>query len=741
MPEPHDDRDALAAYATWIDDSFTPFDATAIRAVAASVAPPPGDDEHLTRAVTSLASRSPRRPVLAGVAAAIALALVIAGVVSTRRDTEQPSTVKVGEDPGTIAGAERPAHWDATATFEVPAGRNVSPSRAPVWTGTEVLLIGALIQLHNQDGTTRMGETLAYNPSTDAWRVIAAPPAELLGGAGYGGFFGESGRPSVAWTGTEAVMFVRPVGTAEMAAPPAAVVMALDPSTGVWRTITTVPPGKELSATRGYQDVVWTGSKLLVINEGFDPSILIVDPTTGERTEITQTTGMACTPNCWALPGYGTSAWNGHLMVMVGVHDEVPVAIAFDPTTSSFRSIAPPPGPIATLYRVGDDLMGRSGAGWVVWRAASDSWTALPPRPAPIADSYAVTIGTATRLITWGGSRLVHLSGLPDPPTTISPEPSGGATFDLATSSWQHIESSPDLPDWWLGGVWTGDRLFAWSGGVPEYQDIRTITGATWTPPSDPVSTGTAPAGAPATTSGTAVTVGTTRTELAPGTTTTRRSDETDPYEHPEPGSIGPGSIELWCSSKDGAMQVSTSAFGLAVHPTGVRIRVTDRVRELGSEDPMVFVSSAGEHELVPGGTTDVILPTMAPGVQWVGCRSAKVGEARNEVTILDEGRSWRALPTGCEPPRHDDHGAVSEARQAIDGVRWWGEHRPESFPLVIDGDRIGYAGYPEAWPRLLVHERGDAVLARYWGEEQPDGWTVYPAEGACAAGATSPAR
>jgi hypothetical protein len=110
----------------------------------------------------------------------------------------------------------RPNTWRAIATPDLTGG----PGYASVWTGSEVIVVGGN-DGHLSFAENGLNEAGAYDPSTDAWRVLEMPIDLAVVDA--------------VWTGTEVVMYgvERYLGRL--------VGVSYDPATGDWRQLPTAP--------------------------------------------------------------------------------------------------------------------------------------------------------------------------------------------------------------------------------------------------------------------------------------------------------------------------------------------------------------------------------------------------------------------------------------------------------------------------------------------------------------------
>lgn len=225
-------------------------------------------------------------------------------------------------DPGEQVTADRqpdPAEGSWRLIADPPEGTASMPS---VWTATQLVVVGG-------DGAA------AYDPSSDTWESLPAPPIE------------DRVAHSLVWTGEEVLVWggqtygpYPDVGFFDDGA-------AYDPATGAWRRIATAP------FRRGGHESVWNGRELIVWG-GLD----------------------SCCP------------------VDSIVHSTT--AAAYDPVTDTWRELPAVPEPWSgddgqalTVARGEDVYVWRRGA---LGHLVGDGWQAMaapPAAPAPTAFSTA----------------------------------------------------------------------------------------------------------------------------------------------------------------------------------------------------------------------------------------------------------------------------------------------------------------------------------------------------------------
>lgn len=139
----------------------------------------------------------------------------------------------------------RRGRWQRIAA--PPLSRFTAP---PVWTGNEVVAMGAAVQTdpaRPSQGDSQAGAAV-YDPRSDRWTIVATPGDLRLD---------QLVVPSAVWSGREVLV----LGSPGFGSPPDQDVVgaAFDPGTRRWRRL----PAPGLS-TRGAMAAEWTGSELLV---------------------------------------------------------------------------------------------------------------------------------------------------------------------------------------------------------------------------------------------------------------------------------------------------------------------------------------------------------------------------------------------------------------------------------------------------------------------------------------------
>jgi N-acetylneuraminic acid mutarotase len=281
----------------------------------------------------------------------------------------------------------------------------------------------------------------AYNPATNTWRRLAPPPGPT------GNY---EGRYSAVWTGKEMLIW-GPLDD-----------LAFNPATNHWRRLpanAAPPPG----IGRGI--VVWTGREMIgwgggccgdAFSEGW-----AYNPATNTRRKL------ARSPLAPAQRPIG--AWTGRELIILvsGIDpDGKPYpasfarAAAYNPTTDTWRRIAPLPAPRpdATVVWDGHEVLvvGPSRASFAS-SPATNRWRRLAPMSS--GRQRAAAVWTGKRLLIWGGT--TTLGGSPQSPPS-------GLAYDPATNHWSGLPKAPLHGRLDPTAVWTGHAMIVWGGYRPD---------------------------------------------------------------------------------------------------------------------------------------------------------------------------------------------------------------------------------------------------------------------------------
>ncbi len=316
-----------------------------------------------------------------------------------------------------------------------------------VWTGRQMLIFGRALK--KPPAPWSVNVAAAFNPGTNTWRRLRPPPGDT------GNY---EGRYSAVWTGKE--MLVSGPLTR----------LAFSPATNHWR---------QLPINAGVSDgiVVWTGREMIGWGGGCcgDASSAgaAYNPATNTRRKLPRS------PLPPAQRPIG--AWTGRelIILVTGIDpDGKPYpasfarAAAYNPTTNTWRRIAPLPAPRggATVVWDGHDVLVVGGTGprgtragavlprvGLAYNPATNRWRRLAPMPS--GRQSAAAVWTGTRLLVWGGTTI---SG--GPPQS----PSRGLAYNPATNRWSALPKAPLHGRLDPTAVWTGHAMIVWGGYRPD---------------------------------------------------------------------------------------------------------------------------------------------------------------------------------------------------------------------------------------------------------------------------------
>jgi len=362
--------------------------------------------------------RRPRRMWSAGLAAAVAVAVVLAGMSLLGGD----GTTRPVDTSGQLARLPG-------GTTERLAGSGLlgRTGAASVWTGSELLVWGGL---HFDGKDNRwLADGAALDPVANRWRPL--PPAPI----------GPRSVAAAVWTGKEMLVW----GGNHLGRDLLTDGAAYDPRTDRWRSMAPQPFG---GAARSA--AVWTGREMLVVSSWNGLKATAYNPSTDQWRQVADPPGAPLMP-------YPEAVWTGTELVMVmwpsgaagtalgssspptGPTVEPPaVASSVPPTPRESPPPLPPPvpsmgGPNSRMYVA-------------AYSPAADRWTRLP--------AVDMKDGTLPRIV-WTGREVLVVQAL------------GGAALDPSKGTWRPL---PPLPTSGaevrsVPAVWTGRYVLLWSGG------------------------------------------------------------------------------------------------------------------------------------------------------------------------------------------------------------------------------------------------------------------------------------
>lgn len=332
--------------------------------------------------------------------------------------------------------------------------RRLSPAPLPaaiggtasVWTGRQMLVFGRA----QPNPPWSVDVAAAYDPATDTWRRLAP----FTGPKGN-----YEGHYSVVWTGKEMLVF----GPFDF--------QAFNPLTNRWR---------RLRAERGGGAgglVLWTGHEMVDWGGG-----CCGDASSGGSAYNPSTnTWRKVAPSPLSPSQQPIGAWTGReLIIFVSGLDpdgksypaKLARAAAYNPTTNTWRRIAPLPAPRlgATVVWDGREVLVVGGAGaprgakppvparvGFAYTPATNRWRQLPPLGS--GRTHAAMVWTGRRLLVWGGSQTAG-AGLPV-------TPNGGLAYDPTANRWSPLPRPPLLGRLDPMAEWTGRSMIIWGGQTP----------------------------------------------------------------------------------------------------------------------------------------------------------------------------------------------------------------------------------------------------------------------------------
>lgn len=236
------------------------------------------------------------------------------------------------EGAGTSAGAYNP-ETDQWREISAPP---IGPAFAEaVWTGEEMLVFGGV----GIGGAPNLTAAAAYNPATDSWRRLADLPygLERTADAVYG----------------DGVVFAWPSGFGRP--PPAPAGLSYHIESDTWTPLPPLPP----EMTPDTPSLVWTGEELIAwgLTPGFDEAQglgVAFRPDTREW-KMLPSAPLEPTDRWEGTAASQTTAWTGAEVVVwtgyIGTDGNDPNTrvVAYDPSEDSWREVEPAPIPARGL--------------------------------------------------------------------------------------------------------------------------------------------------------------------------------------------------------------------------------------------------------------------------------------------------------------------------------------------------------------------------------------------------------
>ncbi len=206
--------------------------------------------------------------------------------------------------------------WANVSATGAPSGRN---RHTAVWTGTEMIVWGGVV--NTTQTVTNNGAR--YNPTTDTWTTMAAPPA---------GFTNRCDHVAI-WTGTEMLVWGGSTNSNINLATAATNNGArYNPTSNTWTPMSSVnaPIGRALALA------VWTGTEMVV----WGGYLGVTNSNTGGRYNPTTDTWTPFDTGQYTWSQEATAVWTGSKVIWAGGCDNVGLVnrsgkggITYDPVT------------------------------------------------------------------------------------------------------------------------------------------------------------------------------------------------------------------------------------------------------------------------------------------------------------------------------------------------------------------------------------------------------------------------
>lgn len=179
------------------------------------------------------------------------------------------------------AWSDGSAYDPRTNTWRKLAPSPLAPSQHPLaaWTGRRLIVVVSGIDPDGRPYPASLARAAAYDPRTDTWRRLPAPPP------GAGG--------ATAWDGRELLV----AGGSRAA-------FAFDPGAQRWRRLAPAPPAGPFSSA------VWTGSRLMLLDGPREPA-LAYDPRTDRWSRLPKLPFAAHLDLAAVWTGHRLLAWTG----------------------------------------------------------------------------------------------------------------------------------------------------------------------------------------------------------------------------------------------------------------------------------------------------------------------------------------------------------------------------------------------------------------------------------------------
>jgi len=346
--------------------------------------------------------------------------------------------------------------WQATSTNYTYSSVADKRGYTAVWTGTEMILFGAV--------------AYSYRPNSDTWaslNVLGAPEARL----GY----------VVVWTGSRMIIWggtrLNPSGALGDG-------KLYDPLTDTWQPISSLSaPAPRTGAT-----AVWTGTEMLVWGGyGATYALEIAGGRYNPATDSWQPMSTEGAPP--ATYGH-TAIWTGSKMIVWGgmksVGGPASTGGVYDPVTDTWEltaTSAAPSGRIGhTAVWTGTEMAIWGGDGYpgntmtgALYGPQTKTWRPVSTTCGPAERSGHTAIWNGSEMIVWGGQPSNNSW------SAYSSLLGTGARYNPTTDSWQYVSvvGAPTARSMHTA-VWTGTSMIIW-GGI-DRQGAFAATGGRYQP-------------------------------------------------------------------------------------------------------------------------------------------------------------------------------------------------------------------------------------------------------------------
>ena len=333
------------------------------------------------------------------------------GAPTARRDHTAVWTgtemIIYGGESGAGAALASPKRYNpATNTWSFVNFTNAPTARmghTSIWTGSEMIVWGG----HN--GSSYLSNGARYNPTTDIWTTLAAPP---------GGATPARRGHTAVWSGSEMIIWGGYNDTGVLFG---GFGLRYDPGTDGWSTMSLV----SAPAARHLHTAVWTGSRMIVWGGNLAVTESQPDTTvTGGSYDPATNSWTAVADNTNRRRRHHTAVWTGTAMLVFGgtqTNLNSSTGESYDPSLDAWTAMAPAvdlfpnasdplnPDDYSTLKHTavwtGSKMIAWGGiaARGAAYTPATDSWEALPTDGGPTGFEGHSAVWTGSEMILFGG--------------------------------------------------------------------------------------------------------------------------------------------------------------------------------------------------------------------------------------------------------------------------------------------------------------------------------------------------